>query len=59
MSDIIAEQAVMIPLVNPVQITLTQPYVYNYRPHVLVGDIYKYVKIDLEQKKQVQKKYYR
>jgi ABC-type transport system substrate-binding protein len=59
MRDLIAEQAIMIPLVNPVQITLTQPYVYNYRPHVLVGDIYKYVKIDLEQKKQVQKKYYR
>ncbi len=59
MRDMIAEQAIIIPLVNPVQISLTQPYVYNYKPHVLVGDIYKYVKIDLDQKKQVQKKYYR
>jgi len=59
MRDIVAEQAVVIPLVIPVQITLTQPYVYNYKPHVLVGDVYKYVKIDVEQKKAVQKKYYR
>jgi len=59
MRDLIAEQAVIIPLVNPVQISLTQPYVYNYKPHVLVGDIYKYVKIDVEQKKQVQGKYYK
>ena len=59
MRDLVAEQAVVIPLVNPVLITLTQPYVYNYRPHVLVGDIYKYVKIDVSQKEEIQKKYYK
>ena len=59
MRDIAVEQAAIIPLINPVTITLTQPYVYNYRPHVLVGDMYKYVKINPEQKKQVQKKFYK
>jgi len=59
MRDVIEEQVVIVPLVNPVQISLTQPYVYNYKPHVIVGDIYKYVKIDLQQKQQVQSKYYK
>ncbi|MEI6079407.1 MAG: ABC transporter substrate-binding protein [bacterium] len=59
MRDIAVEEAVLIPLVNPSIITLTQPYVENYKPHILVGDVFKYVKIDNKKRDETQKKYYR
>jgi oligopeptide transport system substrate-binding protein len=59
MRDIAVEEAVLIPLINPTTITLTQPYVENYKPHILVGDMYKYVKINNKKRAEIQKKYYK
>ena len=59
MREIAVEEVIVIPLVNPALITLAQPYVENYKPHILVGDIFKYVKIDNNKREEVQKKYYR
>ena len=48
-----------IPLVNPTLIMLAQPYVENYKPHILVGDVFKYVKIDNKKRDEIQKRYYK
>ncbi|MCX6112416.1 MAG: ABC transporter substrate-binding protein, partial [Proteobacteria bacterium] len=55
MRDIAVEEAAVIPLVNPALITLAQPYVENYKPHILVGDVFKYVKIDNNKRDEIQK----
>ncbi|MFH1223633.1 MAG: ABC transporter substrate-binding protein, partial [Pseudomonadota bacterium] len=49
--DIAVEECAVIPLVNPVTVKLVQPYVENYKPQVIVGDVYKYVKINARKKK--------
>jgi ABC-type transport system substrate-binding protein len=59
MRDIAVEESVLIPLINPTTITLAQPYVENYKPHILVGDMFKYVKIDNKKRSEIQKKYYK
>jgi len=46
MRDIAVEECSIIPVINPVSMILTQPYVHNYRSHVIVGDDYKYVRVD-------------
>ena len=59
MRAIAEEECPVISLVNPNVIRLSQPYVENYRPHIIIDNMYKYVKINADQKEEVQNKYYK
>ena len=59
MRDIAVEETALIPLINPTTITLAQPYVENYKPHILVGNMFKYVRIDNKKRAAIQKEYYK
>lgn len=59
MRAIAEEEMPMITLVNPNVIRLSQPYVENYRPHIIIDNMYKYVKINPELREETHSKYYR
>ena len=59
MRSIAEEELPIIPLVNPHIIRLSQAYVENYRPHIIIDNMYKYVKINPELREETHRKYYR
>jgi oligopeptide transport system substrate-binding protein len=59
MRAIAEEECPLMTLVNPHVIRLSQPYIENYRPHIIIDNMYKYVKINSELREEVHKKYYR
>lgn len=50
------EDVPLVPLFHPMLITLHHNYVKNYKPHLLVGDMFKYIDIDLKERKRILKK---
>ncbi|MBN1114985.1 MAG: hypothetical protein JXA66_06555 [Oligoflexia bacterium] len=55
MRDIAVEECVIIPVLYPRAVILTQPYVENYIPHMLMGDMYKFVRLDFDKKREMRK----
>ena len=56
MRDLIVEDHVIIPMSFSVIYRLYYDYVKNYKPHVMMFDRYKYIKIEEEQKKKIIRK---
>lgn len=59
MREIAEDECPIISLVNPHVIRLSQSYVENYRPHIIIDNMYKYVKINPELREETHSKYYR
>lgn len=55
MHDIVIDDYVVIPMSFLVSYRLYYGYVHNYRPHAIMLDRYKYINVDMQEKKQTLK----